>query len=93
MQSAVAGLILMGVTILVLVFIVPRLLGKSGAEAADLLSSTKDYDRDGIADYFDKCACLAGDERNDGCPSSEQTTGDATIERENKCKVKIKGNK
>ena len=77
------------ITVLVLIFMVPRLLGKSGAQASDLLSSTRDYDGDGVADFFDKCACVSGDEKNEGCPINEITKGQAAIDREKKCKEEI----
>ena len=74
----------------VLSVIVPRLLGKSSAEASDILSASRDYDGDSIADYYDRCACQSGDGKNDGCPSGIQTTGPAALEREKECKKKIK---
>lgn len=82
---------IMIVTVLVLAFIIPNLLGKGGAEASNLLSSTKDYDRDGVADYFDKCACELGDERNEGCPLVEPLEGEVAVKREKECKKEIKG--
>ena len=62
--------ILIGVFVfLILVFVVPRLLGGSTSEAKGLLSSTKDYDNDGVSDFFDKCVCKYGDV--DGCQASD----------------------
>ena len=76
---------------LVVVFIVSviyqNLFGKSAAEAYDLLSSTRDYDNDGVANFYDKCPCDIGDEKNEGCPPDKQKTG---VEE---CKKKIRGNK
>jgi len=59
-----------------------RLLGKSGAEASDLLSSTGDIDGDDVANAFDKCLCLRGSIENDGCPSDIRTE---ELKRKNKC--------
>lgn len=67
-----------------------RLLGKGSAEASELLSSSRDYDGDGISDFNDKCDCLFGEERNEGCPTNEPTAGDKAIKREEECKKKIK---
>ena len=79
------------VGLFVLAIIIPRLLGKSGAEASNLLSSTRDCDGDGIADFYDKCDCLPGDEKNEGCPINEDKTGQKAIEREEAChKTKCK---
>jgi len=75
---------------LILVFVVPRLLGKGTSQASDFLSSTKDYDNDGIADYFDKCACEQGSDKYDGCTSEEKMKGQAAIEREKQCQETIK---
>ncbi len=75
--------------VFVLAVLVPRLIGKSGTEASSLLSATKDYDGDGIADFYDKCACEYGEERNDGCPVGMETKGETAIIREKECKKKI----
>jgi len=56
---------------LVLIFIIPKLLGGSAKETKNLLSSTRDYDNDGIADFFDKCVCMYGE--GDGCPTQKET--------------------
>lgn len=85
-------LVYLGVAVLVfliLVFVVPKLLGKGTAQASDFLSSTKDYDNDGIADYFDKCACIQGSDKYDGCNSEAEIKGQTAIEME-RCKETIK---
>ncbi len=61
--------LLIGVFVfVVVVFLVPNLLGKGKAEASDNIEATGDFDEDGIANYFDKCKCIAA-ETDDGCPS------------------------
>ena len=77
----------------ILAVMVPRLLGKESIDISNSLSLTKDYDGDGVVDFYDKCACLPGDEKNNGCPSGMETQGEAAIKRENECKKKIVGNK
>ena len=73
------------IVILVIVFIVPQLIGKGGAQTSDLLSKTKDCDGDGVVDYFDKCVCVQGPQSNDGCPPGWETTGPAALKREKEC--------
>ncbi len=75
---------------LILAYVMPKLLGKGTAQASDFLSSTKDYDNDGIADYFDKCACAQGSDKYDGCNSEAEMKGQAAIDRETSCKDTIK---
>ncbi|MDP7263681.1 MAG: hypothetical protein QF436_03120 [Candidatus Woesearchaeota archaeon] len=48
-----------------------KLFGKSAKETSGLLDSTKDYDDDGVTNFFDNCVCIAGDEDNKGCPINE----------------------
>lgn len=64
--------VLLGFVILIFVFFISagiftNVFGKEGAEASNLIGSTGDYDTDGIANYFDKCACVAGIKEYDGC--------------------------
>ena len=73
------------VVFVVLMFIIPNLLGRGGREIGDFFSSTKDYDRDGTANYFDKCPCDKGD--YDGCPTEEGYTD----EEMKSCKYEIEG--
>lgn len=73
--------------------ILQNLFGKGSAEASDWLSSTKDYDNDGTANFYDKCICLSGDQKNEGCPINEPTTGDLAIKREKSAKEKFKSGK
>ena len=77
-------------TVLVLAIIVPRLFGGTSTQASELLSSTRDYDGDGVADFFDKCACEQGDDRNDGCPSGKEVKGTAAKKQEEECRKKIR---
>ena len=86
-SMAIAALI--GLAILVFVFFVSaglftNIFGKEGAEASKLVRSTGDYDTDGIANYFDKCACVAGIKEYDGC--TKELYGD---ENEDALKVEI----
>jgi len=75
---------LMIITIIVIVFVVPRLIGKSGAEASDLLTSTK-----GCVGAGGRCA-PAGQE----CLSTEIEKNYITCPQENqKCCVKLPENK
>jgi hypothetical protein len=67
----------------ILALIFPRMLGGSAKEATDLLSSSRDYDNDGIADFFDKCPCDSGEADLDGCPNEG-------VEKEYQSQVKIK---
>ena len=61
--------LLMGVFVFVVVAIlVPKMFGESTAEASYNIGSTEDFDQDGLANYFDKCKCIAA-ETDDGCPS------------------------
>ncbi|MBI2134979.1 hypothetical protein HYU09_03235 [Candidatus Woesearchaeota archaeon] len=86
-------LVWLGVAVLVflvLVIVVPKLLGKGTAQASDFLSSAKDYDNDGIADYFDKCACVQGSDKYEGCNSDSETKEQAAVERETQCRETIK---
>ena len=59
-------------TFFVLAVIVTNQLGKGSKGTEDLLTSSRDYDSDGVADFFDKCACAAGDERFNGCENEAQ---------------------
>jgi len=74
--------------VLVIFYIIPKLLGKEASQASDLISSTKDFDGDGVQDYFDRCDCDYGDSRNDGCPPGMEKTGDTAITREKECDKK-----
>jgi hypothetical protein len=59
------------VVFLLLLFIIPNLLGKAGNNTGDFLSSSKDYDGDGVADYFDTCPCNKEDIKDkDKCPKT-----------------------
>tara|TARA_Y100000310_G_C20447288_1_gene699047 strand:- start:319 stop:639 length:321 start_codon:yes stop_codon:yes gene_type:complete len=70
---AVAKLIglALGVIVLVIVgiFIYQQITGQK-EETIKLTLGTRDYDEDGIANIYDKCACVDGVEENDGCPIS-----------------------
>ena len=71
---------------LVLAYVVPNLLGKGSSQTSDFLSSTNDFDGDGIADFFDKCPCHEEDEEDgDGC-DVDHPDGYTDVERET-CKA------
>jgi len=57
------------VAFFVLAVIFPKLIGKSATRTSDLLDSTQDFDRDGVANYFDRCICIPA-LTDDGCPSN-----------------------
>lgn len=84
----IAGTIIVTLLVVFVVSVILQdLFRKSAAEASDLLSSTKDCDNDGIANFYDKCPCDIGDEKNEGCPTGQiKTEG-------KKCKEKIRSNK
>lgn len=90
MFEVMVGLIVVVLLVVVITYIYPRLIGKGTAQASDFLSLTKDYDNDGVADYFDKCACIQGSDKYDGCNSEAKMTGQAAIEREKVCRETIK---
>lgn len=62
-------LILAIVMFIILGAIGKNLLGGAGKDASNLQSQTEDLDRDGVANYYDKCICTKGSIPNDGCPS------------------------
>lgn len=79
------------VAALILLKIFGRALGKEAGQTETLISSTGDYDGDGIPDYFDKCACEVGNDNNDGCPSSVNIEDTNKLKEINqKCKDEIK---
>lgn len=90
MTDAIVWGVIAAVTILVILFIIPRLLGKGSAEASELLGTSRNYDGDACTDYFDKCACIQGEEKNDCCPEGMQKQGSDALQREKDCKVEIK---
>ena len=57
------------IVFLVLIFLVPNLLGKSTVEANNNIQGSDDFDKDGVANYWDKCICIPA-ETEDGCPPS-----------------------
>jgi hypothetical protein len=76
------------VVLLVLIFLVPKLLGKGSSQTCGLLSSSKDYDGDGVMDYFDKCPCKSGTEDYSGCSTKDEYTTYTAKDIED-CKKKI----
>ena len=90
LTDAMVWLIVAVFLVLILVYVMPKLLGKGTAQASDFLSSARDYDNDGIADYFDKCACVPGSDKYDGCNSDSETKGQEAAVRESQCRETIK---
>lgn len=56
--------------LLVLIYFIMSNLGKGSEETSDRITSSRDYDGDGILDLFDKCACHAGPQEDGGCDSA-----------------------
>lgn len=57
--------------LLVLIFFVVDNLGKGKEETSDRITSSRDFDNDGVLDYFDKCPCDDGEE--DVCITDKET--------------------
>jgi len=86
----VGAMIITALLVLVVAWIIPKKIGEGAAEASNLLSSTKDSDMDGISNLYDKCICLQGERKNDGCPDDEQTSGESAMKREKVAQERIK---
>ena len=69
LTDAIIYLAIGALIFLVLVFIVPKMIGSGASQASDYLSSSKDFDNDGVADYFDRCVCVYA-ATDDGCSST-----------------------
>ena len=68
--AAIDDMVFFGIGVLVvflIVAIIPPLLGKGSAQASELLTASRDFDGDGVMDYYDKCPCDAGEDIYDGC--------------------------
>lgn len=61
-------LIITLVVVAISVVIYQTLIGKEVAQASDLISSSTDFDKDGIANIIDRCDCIKGTIKNEGCP-------------------------
>lgn len=57
--------------LLVLIFFVVDNLGKGKEETSDRITSSRDFDNDGVLDFFDKCPCDDGAEEDSGCPPNK----------------------
>ena len=72
METSLSVLI---VAIILLVFLViylgvfKGLFGKEVGVVEKQISSTKDADKDGVADFADECPCVNGLLSNSGCPA------------------------
>ncbi|MFH0868512.1 MAG: hypothetical protein V1831_04315 [Candidatus Woesearchaeota archaeon] len=59
------------IVFVVLLTLISKQIGKSTGETGDIVDSSRDYDRDGIADYFDKCPCNEGEGDNCGITAED----------------------
>ena len=57
------------IAFVILLYIFNTFIKQEKGEIEDSLGGSRDYDNDGIVDYFDKCPCDDGAEEDDGCPS------------------------
>ena len=58
----------MGLAVFLVIFFIFRSRASdTNKETSYNVQSTGDYDRDGVANYFDDCKCIYGDTDN-GCP-------------------------
>lgn len=71
MTDALIYIILALFVFLIFVFMVPKLLGGGAKETKGFLDSTRDYDNDGVSDFFDRCVCTYGEDN--GCPTGKIT--------------------
>jgi len=55
------------IAFVILLYIFNTFIKQEKGEIDDSLGGSRDYDNDGIVDYFDKCPCLYGAEEDDGC--------------------------
>ncbi len=86
MSDAMIWLILGLIALLVIGYIVYPLITKSGIQAGEKFSLTKDCDNDGIENLIDKCPCDPGvrDAENPGCDPGQAATPWTNEQRE-KC--------
>lgn len=56
------------IVFVILIVFASKYIGESAKETGGAVTSSRDYDKDGVADYFDKCKCKYAD-TGDGCPS------------------------
>ena len=62
-------LVFLVIAFLILLYIFNNFIKQEKGEIEDSLGGSRDYDNDGIVDYFDKCPCDKGEEEEDGCPT------------------------
>lgn len=66
------------IVFVILVVFASKYIGDSAKETEDAVTSSRDYDKDGIADYFDECPCNEGGKDDNGeCPMSKEDCKDA----------------
>jgi len=84
MSDAMIWLILGLIALLVIGYIVYPLITKSGGQAGEKFTLTKDCDNDGVENLIDKCPCASGtrDAENIGCPSGQAATPWTPAQRE-----------
>jgi len=56
------------VTIIVIISVFTKLIGKETDQISDQIDSLDDEDDDGIINMFDKCPCEQGTKDDSGCP-------------------------
>ena len=66
-MHVVITLVFLVIAFLILLYIFNTFIKQEKGEIEDSLGGSRDYDNDGIADYFDKCPCHGGAEEDDGC--------------------------
>ena len=90
--------VLLGLALLVIIFFISaglftNIFGKEVAEVSNLVGSTGDYDTDGIANYFDTCACKPGIKEYDGCTKELFENPEGLKAEQEDCRNKMKTQK
>ena len=66
-MHVVITLVFLVFAFVILLYIFNNFIKQEKGEIEDSLGGSRDYDNDGIVDYFDKCPCDGGAEEDDGC--------------------------
>lgn len=63
--------IILLVTLFIILYTTTNLFKKEGGQISDKITGAGDWDKDGVANMFDKCPCgnQADDPDNKGCPT------------------------
>lgn len=87
-------LIITLVVVAISVVIYQTLIGKEAAQASELISSSTDFDKDGIANIIDRCDCIKGTIKNEGCPTGFPIDDEGRMKNEeDDCKEKMAAEK